>query len=52
MTTVLRAWGALGAFKLFIDHQRLVHTFVTNVCGPEAVVHVAGHPIVAMIPWL
>jgi len=47
---VFRALGGLGVFQLFIDHQRLVHTFVTNVRGPEAVVHFAGHPVVTVIP--
>jgi len=50
MGGVFRALGALGVFQFFIDHQRLVHTFVTNVRGPEAVVHFAGHPIEAVIP--
>jgi len=47
---VFRALGGLGVFQLFIDHQRLVHTFVTNVRGPEAVVHFAGHPVQTVIP--
>jgi hypothetical protein len=42
--------GALGIFQVFIDHQRLVHTFVTNVRGPQAPVHFAGHPITTVIP--
>ena len=50
MGLVFRALGALGIFQLFIDHQRLVHTFVTNVRGPGAVVHFAGHPIISVIP--
>ena len=47
---VFRALGALGLFQVFIDHQRLVHTFVTNVHGPEAPVHFAGHRISRVIP--
>ena len=35
MGLVFRALGALGLFQVFIDHQRLVHTFVTNVRGPK-----------------
>ncbi len=47
---VFRALGALGLFQVFIDHQRLVHTFVTNVHGPEAPVYFAGHRISRVIP--
>ena len=47
---VFRALGALGLFQVFIDHQRLVHTFVTNVRGPEVPVHFAGHRISRVIP--
>jgi hypothetical protein len=50
MGLVFRAMGALGIFQVFIDHQRLVHTFVTNVRGPPAPVHFAGHPITTVIP--
>jgi diacylglycerol O-acyltransferase / wax synthase len=50
MGLVFRAMGALGIFQVFIDHQRLVHTFVTNVRGPQAPVHFAGHPITTVIP--
>ena len=31
-----RALAAVGAFQPFVDHQRLVHTFVTNVRGPPS----------------
>jgi len=50
MGLVFRAMGALGIFQVFIDHQRLVHTFVTNVRGPQAPVHFAGHPTTTVIP--
>ena len=50
MGLVFRAMGALRIFQVFIDHQRLVHTFVTNVRGPQAPVHFAGHPITTVIP--
>jgi diacylglycerol O-acyltransferase len=45
-----RVLGALHLFQVFIDHQRLVHTFVTNVHGPETVAHFAGRPISRVIP--
>ena len=47
---VFRTLGGLGVFQRFIDHQRLVHTFVTNVRGPDAAVHFAGHRIGKVIP--
>jgi diacylglycerol O-acyltransferase len=50
MGLVFRAMGALGIFQVFIDHQRLVHTFVTNVRGPQAPVHFAGHTISTVVP--
>jgi WS/DGAT/MGAT family acyltransferase len=50
MGLVFRVLGALRIFQFFIDHQRLVHTFVTNVHGPDSVVHFAGHPIGTVIP--
>ena len=45
-----RLLAALGAFRWFIDHQRLVHTFVTNVRGPERPVTLAGAPVASIIP--
>lgn len=50
MGAVFRTLGALGVFQLFIDHQRLVHTFVTNIHGPESAVHFAGHRVGTVIP--
>jgi hypothetical protein len=40
----------LGIFQLFIDHQRLIHTFVTNVRGPDRTLRFAGHEILTLIP--
>jgi WS/DGAT/MGAT family acyltransferase len=45
-----RAMAHLGVFRAFIDHQRLVHTFVTNVRGPGVVWHLAGHRITTVVP--
>jgi hypothetical protein len=47
---VFRGLARLGIFQPFIDHQRLVHTFVTNVRGPETPVRFAGHEILTLIP--
>ncbi|APA95935.1 Diacylglycerol O-acyltransferase [Nocardia seriolae] len=48
-------WGfrllhRLGLFQPFIDHQRLVHTFETNLRGPTTAVHLAGHRIGTLLP--
>jgi diacylglycerol O-acyltransferase / wax synthase len=45
-----RLLGALGLFQWFVDHQRFVNTFVTNVKGPEEMVRIAGHRVLAVIP--
>ena len=33
-----------------IDHQRLVHTFVTNLRGPERPLSLSGIPIAGLVP--
>ena len=50
LTPVFRGLAAVGAFQAFVDHQRLVHTFVTNVRGPAARMGVAGAEVVAILP--
>lgn len=50
LTPVFRALAAVGAFQPFIDHQRLVHTFVTNVRGPGERLLLAGSAVVAVVP--
>jgi WS/DGAT/MGAT family acyltransferase len=50
LTPVFRGLAAVGAFQVFVDHQRLVHTFVTNVRGPEQRLRVAGTEVVAVVP--
>ncbi|MFO8152621.1 WS/DGAT domain-containing protein [Thioalkalivibrio sp.] len=45
-----RALGRLGLFQPFIDRQRLVNTFVTNVRGPTTAMTLGGRPVVALIP--
>lgn len=41
---------AVRAFRWFIDHQRLVSTFLTNVRGPAQAVTVAGSHVRQMVP--
>ena len=45
-----RALSRLGVFRLFVEHQRLVHTFETNLRGPAEPVSIGGHLIGAIIP--
>jgi diacylglycerol O-acyltransferase / wax synthase len=47
---VFRALARLGAFQWFIDHQRLVNTFVTNLRGPESRVFFLGAAVSEVIP--
>lgn len=50
LTPAFRALAAVGAFQPFVDHQRLVHTFVTNVRGPAERLRVAGAEVTAVVP--
>lgn len=45
-----RLLGRLGVFRLFVEHQRLVHTFETNVRGPAQPLRLAGHRVAAVLP--
>jgi hypothetical protein len=45
-----RALGRWGLFGWFIDHQRLVHTFVSNVRGPTRPLTIAGHEVTGIVP--
>jgi diacylglycerol O-acyltransferase / wax synthase len=45
-----RGLSRLGLFRLFVEHQRLVHTFETNLRGPAAPVFFGGHPIRGIVP--
>ena len=52
-TLVGPAFRVLAAIRLlprFLDHQRLVHTFVTNLHGPAEPMAFAGAPVRAVIP--
>lgn len=50
MGLAFRVLGRIGLVQPFIDSQRLVNTFVTNVRGPAASLAVAGHRVEAVIP--
>lgn len=44
----LLAWA--GLYRRFISHQRLIHTFVTNLRGPQTRLSFLGNPITGLIP--
>lgn len=45
-----RGLARVGLFQAFIEHQRLVNTFVTNVRGPVAPLFIAGHRVTSIVP--
>ncbi|HET9647300.1 MAG TPA: wax ester/triacylglycerol synthase domain-containing protein [Microlunatus sp.] len=45
-----RVLARLGLFLPFIEHQRLVHTFQTNLRGPAAPVRLAGAAVTRIVP--
>jgi hypothetical protein len=44
------ALARLGIFRWFVEHQRLVHTFVTNVRGPEERLALLGAEVEQVLP--
>ena len=50
LLTVFRGLARLGLLRWFINHQRLVHTFVTNVRGPGEPLHLLGHRVTEIVP--
>lgn len=47
---VFRVLGALGVFRYFVEHQRLVHTFESNLRGPSTPLRLAGRPVRSVVP--
>ncbi|GAA1987538.1 wax ester/triacylglycerol synthase family O-acyltransferase [Terrabacter lapilli] len=45
-----RVLARLGVFAWFVDHQRLVNTFVTNVRGPRHPWRFCGHEVSRVVP--
>jgi WS/DGAT/MGAT family acyltransferase len=41
-----------GLFRMLIEHQRLVHTFETNLRGPAEALHLAGRRIAELVPMV
>jgi len=46
----LRVLARLRLLRWFMDRQRMVHTFVTNLRGPDRQVAVCGAPATGLIP--
>ena len=45
-----RLLAAAGLYRWFIDRQRLIHTFVSNLRGPESPLSFLDYPITGIIP--
>ena len=45
-----RALAAVGLFRPFVEHQRMVHTFETNVRGPVHRLRIAGREVSTVLP--
>lgn len=50
LALIWRGLAVFGLVQYFVDHQRLVHTFVTNLRGPEARLRFAGAEIERVVP--
>lgn len=50
LAPTFRALAVTGAFQWFVGHQRLVHTFETNVRGPSHEIHLAGGAVRRIVP--
>jgi hypothetical protein len=47
---LFRGLGAVRLAQFFVDHQRLVHTFETNLRGPEQPLVLQGCPVERIVP--
>jgi diacylglycerol O-acyltransferase len=47
---LFRLLARLGLYRRFINRQRLIHSFVSNVRGPAGPMSVFGCPITAVLP--
>ncbi len=47
---LFRGLAAVRLGQFFVDHQRLVHTFETNLRGPQEPVHIAGRTVEEIVP--
>ncbi|MGW5341143.1 wax ester/triacylglycerol synthase domain-containing protein [Rhodococcus pyridinivorans] len=49
---VFRALAAVGAFRRFVDRQRRVNSFLSDLPGPSSTLTVAGVPVASMVPMI
>ena len=47
---LFRFLAAVKLFRWFVDRQRLVNSFLSNLPGPPSPLAIAGVPIVSMVP--
>ncbi|MFJ8962498.1 wax ester/triacylglycerol synthase domain-containing protein [Lentzea sp. NPDC102401] len=47
---IFRTLKVLGVADWFMNHQRMVHTVVTNVHGPDQPMRLGGVPVVSLVP--
>ncbi len=47
---LFRGAAAVGVFGWFVNRQRLVNTFLTNLRGPADSVYLAGTPVTRIVP--
>jgi hypothetical protein len=47
---LLRVLAGAGLYRLYMNHQRRLHTLVSNVHGPDRPLAFADAPIAAIIP--
>jgi hypothetical protein len=50
LAPAFRLLDRLGVYQHFVDHQRLIHTFVSNVRGPEHTLQLLSCPLIELIP--
>ena len=48
--TLLQLLATVGLYRLYLRHQRRLHTLVSNVHGPDRSLTFAGAPVTALIP--
>jgi diacylglycerol O-acyltransferase / wax synthase len=47
---VFRILSRFGLYRYFIDHQSFVHTFVSDLRGPDAPLNLLGCPVLDVVP--
>jgi diacylglycerol O-acyltransferase len=50
LAPAFRLLDRLGLYQYFINHQRLIHTFVSNLRGPAQTLELLGRPLLELIP--